>query len=116
MEVHRDTGAYKMDTIRNVHALCVGKVSKVRDLVEVENKKLDSSHTSFNVAMMFDRVMEIKKSMIAEINKIVESRLRDIEIMESEYRQTEIKRPCIEAAELVNAFLQRLDQRNPAMI
>lgn len=82
-QVHKDTGQFKMETIRNVQALCLGKITKIRDLVEVENKKLDSSFSTFNVAVLFDRVMEVKKSMIAEVNKIVESRMRDIEIMES---------------------------------
>lgn len=115
-QVHKDTGQFKMETIRGVQSMCVGKITKLRDLVEVESKKLDSSHSNFNVAVMFDRVMEIKKNMIAEVNKIVESRLRDIEIMESEYRHTEIKRPCQDAADLINEFLQRMDQRNPTMI
>jgi len=105
MQVHRDTGHFKVETIRNVQALCVSKIIKLRDLIEIENKKLDNGYSNFNVGVMFDRIMQIKKNMIAEVNKIVESRLRDIEIMENEYRRTDLKRPSQDAADLINGFL-----------
>lgn len=82
-QVHKDTGQFKVETFKNVQATCIAKIVKLRDIVSQENKKLDADNSQFNVAVLFEKVMAIKKSMIAEINKIVESRSRDIEIMEN---------------------------------
>lgn len=43
----------------------MSKIVKIKDLIEQENQKLDSDHSNFNVALLFDKVMTIKKNMIA---------------------------------------------------
>ena len=57
---------------------------------------------------MVQRVIIAKKEMITEINKIAESRLKDIEIIETNYRKIQLKKPFIEAAEVINKHIVNL--------
>ena len=61
---------------------------------------------------MVQRVIVAKKYMVGEVNKIAESRLKDIEIIESNYRKVQFKKPFREAGEVINGFILGLQAEN----
>jgi hypothetical protein len=58
------------------------------------------------------QVITAKKLMIAEVNKTAETLLKNIEIVEKNYRNVQFMKPYKEAGEIVNKYISGLEGIN----